>query len=881
MRENSLLPQVLVIDKKGFIGQELVKLLLKDFEVIYVSEPVYKKRFPEIPNISYTQIIVIYNGEKEVKEVFGELIKAAEDIKARIIFAIPLSLSNKKSIQEIVSAYGRAYVVIFGEVFSKHLILNSLVPQIYKNSNTAKLLLQVNNDGRILVPYDGMEKVYPVFLEDAIWGIREVIFKSHSLRRIFCLFPKHPLTTLSIALMMKRIEPLIKVDFDFGRKDKVNKVTENIPDNAEYIESGVSLQKRFAEVLHPGPSVSPRASKSRTTKYITLLKAGIISIIIALFMPFVLTLIFTFLGGYSLNVSKQAIENGNFSSSLKSAHRGRSFFQWARGFSKIIFFEPKFISDIIAKGDELSAASVSLNESLKYFTEFLVSSTPVNEKDFRYAHASLMHALAAFQKLKAEEGEEFFNNSSFDLLSTFTSSALEITPNILGLEKNPPAGGKKYLVLFQNNMELRPGGGFIGSYGLLTLKKGKITDFSIHDVYDADGKLKGHIEPPYPIRRYLPSVHWYLRDSNFDIDFTKNASKAAFFLNNETGESVDGVIGVDISFMKELLKASGPIYVADYNETVSSDNLYLLTQTHAEKNFFPGSTQKKDFLRSLFNALSLYMKAGDNKSSKRGELYFQLLEAVTRSVSQKHLIFAFSDPDIQNLFTTYNMSSSIFDPRKSEINTINDYLGISEANIGINKANYFIRRKVGQLITISEDGEISGKVTIAYKNLSTKNSWPGGDYKNYLRIILPLNSQVSLITFDKEEQKITPAITDPVIYEAKNFSPPKGLEVETAEEEGKTVVGFLVVVPKEALKTITIQYTLPQKISIEKTSFTYDLLYFKQPGTDEYPFSFTLSYPKSFKILSLSENLKESREKINFSTTITKDTSIKINFSKP
>src|SRR3989344_5241553 len=114
-------------------------------------------------------------------------------------------------------------------------------------------------------------------------------------------------------------------------------------------------------------------------------------------------------------------------------------------------------------------------------------------------------------------------------------------------------------------MELRPGGGFIGSYGLLTFSKGKITDFSIHDVYDADGQLKGHIEPPFPIRRYLPQIHWYMRDSNWDVDFAKAASTSAYFLNAETGKTVDGVIGVDLSFVKNLLSVTGPITVSDYN----------------------------------------------------------------------------------------------------------------------------------------------------------------------------------------------------------------------------------------------------------------------------------------------------------------------------
>lgn len=895
MKETASPFQILVIDKKGFIGQELIKFLLRDSEVIYVSEslPVledlknskfcfitYKKRFPEIPKITYSQIIVIYNGEKEVKEITKELLKAAEDIKARILFVLPLVIYNQKFSQDIIDSYNRAYVVVLGEIFNKDLILNSS-PLIYKDSTPNKLFQQVYESSRIVIPKDGMEKTYPVFLEDVVLGIKEIVFKSHHLNRIFCLFPQHPLTILSIALMMKKIEPMIEVDFDSLKTDKVAATIKEIPENGEFVESSVPLKKRFGEVLldqhakkQSGGEKHFLLSKNTNKNY--AIKMGILLIIVALFMPFILTIVFAFLGGYSLNVSKQKIESGSFSTSLKSAYLSHTFFQWAKGFSQVVLFEHGIVSDLIAKGDELAVASISLNSSLKYFTEYISSPTPTRKEDFQSASSSLMHTLTTFEKLKAENGGEFLNNASFDLLSSFTQGALQIAPGLIGFEKE-----KRYLILFQNNMELRPGGGFIGSYGMLTLKEGKIKDFIIHDVYDADGKLKGHVEPPYPIRRYLPSVHWYLRDSNFDIDFTKNASKAAFFLNTETGETVDGVIGVDVSFIKEILKAIGSIYVSEYNENVTADNLYLLTQSHAEKNFFPGSTQKKDFLRALFNAINLNLQTKNDESLKSGELYLKLIEAVTNSVSQKHIIFAFSNPSVQNLFTAYNMSSSLIDPRENDINTINDYLGISEANIGINKVNYFIKRKVDQTVIISDEGGVSGKATIVYKNLSTPKDWLGGDYKNYLRIVLPIGSKISSIIIDGEEQKLATAITDPMIYEAKNFSPPKGLEVETVEEEGKTVIGFLVTIQRGALKTVVINYDLSQKVNLHDTYFTYDLRYFKQPGTEDYPFSSTLVYPKIFKTIQLSDGLRDNKNRISFEAKLLKDTSLRISFSKP
>ena len=176
------------------------------------------------------------------------------------------------------------------------------------------------------------------------------------------------------------------------------------------------------------------------------------------------------------------------------------------------------------------------------------------------------------------------------LLKKFTSRL----PEILGMESP-----KKYIVLFQNNMELRPTGGFIGSFALMTLDKGRLTEMVVNDVYSADGQLKGHVDPPEPIRNYLNEGGWYLRDSNWDPDFVKTSSKIEWFLDKEIDITVDGVIAIDLYFIENLLKITGPIILPDFNKTIDSNNLYVTTQSEVQDEFFPGSIKKATFLVSL------------------------------------------------------------------------------------------------------------------------------------------------------------------------------------------------------------------------------------------------------------------------------------------
>src|SRR5258708_32812355 len=65
---------------------------------------------------------------------------------------------------------------------------------------------------------------------------------------------------------------------------------------------------------------------------------------------------------------------------------------------------------------------------------------------------------------------------------------------------------------------------------------------------------------------------------------------------------------------------------------------------------------------------------------------------------------------------------------------INDFLGINEENLGVNKSNYFLQRSMKQEMQLDSAGVLSGKVTVTYKNTSKKDQWPGGDRSEERRV---------------------------------------------------------------------------------------------------------------------------------------------------
>ena len=124
------------------------------------------------------------------------------------------------------------------------------------------------------------------------------------------------------------------------------------------------------------------------------------------------------------------------------------------------------------------------------------------------------------------------------------------------------------------------------------------------------------------------------------------------------------------------------------------------------------------------------------------------------------------------------------------------------------------------------------------------------------------------------------AITDPLIYEAKDFIPPAGLEVEKNNEENKTIYGFMVNIPIGRIAKINVKYNLAGKISLDQNVFSYNLKLFKQPGIDSIPYSLSLAYPSIFNAVNVSDGMKEDRGKLLYSKKIAEDQDLSISFAK-
>jgi len=421
---------------------------------------------------------------------------------------------------------------------------------------------------------------------------------------------------------------------------------------------------------------------------------------------------------------------------------------------------------------------------------------------------------------------------------TFINDArplIKILPNLLG---DPTE--KKYLVLFQNDKELRPTGGFMTAYAVFRIDKGIIHVDKSGDIYALDNGILGKSKAPAPILKYLPNVPvLHLRDSNLSPDFITSMDVFNTLYKKSSGYvPVDGIIALDTSVLVSTIKIlDDEVFAGGVRFTSKTDprcdcpqviyELERLVSTPKSVDLKVTTlaavqAQRKDLIGVLLYAI---MEKALKSSPK---LYWgSLFQDLLTQVEQKHVMFYIYNKDAQTGIESLNAAGRI---RPFE----GDYLHINQANFGGAKSNLFVQEAVNQNYEVAGDGTITKKVTINYKNphapsdcnLERGNLCINAVLRDWVRVYAPLGSK--LVDSKGSEVKMT-----------------------SYDELGKTVFeGFLTVRPKGSA-TFFISYTLPFKVK----DGNLPLYIQKQPGTSGNEYTLVVKGTKvdNFKLLTDKE----------------------------
>lgn len=416
-------------------------------------------------------------------------------------------------------------------------------------------------------------------------------------------------------------------------------------------------------------------------------------------------------------------------------------------------------------------------------------------------------------------------------------------PRIAGFKRK-----QTYLVLLQNSVELRPTGGFIGSVAVVTLEDGRMTNFEIRDVYELDGQLKGHVDPPTPIREILGQEHWYLRDSNWDPRFAQSGAKASWFFEKETGIAVDGVIALSTPFIVDLLSVTGPITLSDYNDRITSQNFYGKALFYTQSDFFPGSTQKKDFLGSLSRGVL------DTLISSKTIHPVSLFRVLTKGLASRDLMVYFSDPDLTSMVRQFGWSGDVFAQQGCvgvSGSCLFTPLMVVEANLGVNKANFFVNRRLRRALSITQNGRIAEKTILALENTFS------GQYRAYVRLYMAPGSSVTGI-----EANGTP------------------FDISKAQfDQTNGILGIAIDVSPGEVTQLSVEHTLLDAVQFASGKATLELFTQKQAGVVDTPFSVSVDYPPFWEGKTGSTVLANDG-RFEYNSSLSHDSSLRLEFQK-
>ncbi len=394
---------------------------------------------------------------------------------------------------------------------------------------------------------------------------------------------------------------------------------------------------------------------------------------------------------------------------------------------------------------------------------------------------------------------------------------LQSAPFMLGVD-----APRQYLLIFQNDAELRPSGGFMTGYAVIQVSKGKISTLLSDDIYKLDEKFPKRISAPDPIKKYHPNVpYWYLRDMNLSPDF--KISMDTFYPNYLLTNSpkVDGVIAVNTKLLVNLLKVTGRIGVPGFgNFSADIDPRCDCPTAFYEMQLLAGIEEpviwdsvsgkiikapanygnRKAFLGPIMYSILANVMA--QPKSKIPELF----NTVLSSIAAKDILFYFPDAKQQIAVESFNMAGRIREYPQ-------DYLMVIDTNFSGGKTNIWVKYKADQTIDISGDGTVTKTLVLTYSNpeggaVKTEAGRKlNGLFRDWLRVYVPQGSE---------------------LIEGKGFE----VGQATSTDLGKTVFeGFFTLAPLNN-KTITLKYKLPFKVKSP-----YKILVQKQGGAKDFPYN--------------------------------------------
>jgi len=435
------------------------------------------------------------------------------------------------------------------------------------------------------------------------------------------------------------------------------------------------------------------------------------------------------------------------------------------------------------------------------------------------------------QKIKPLDIPEY--STQIQQLQTYVPLLVQINKQLLNnresvLDMLGHYHQRRYLVVFQNNKELRPTGGFMGSMALFDVDQGKIKNIEVPGggLYDYQGGLKQYLIPPKPLQ--ILQNRWFFHDSNWFSDFPSAAKKILWFFEASGGSSVDGLAVVNFTVLEDLLNSLGSLNLENNGNQLLANNLWYELQKAVELDYDKEENKPKQVIGDLLLQLQAQIFSGD---SGMKEQFFKVL---LKNLWQKEIMLYSNDESIQSLLESYNFAGKIFDSQNK------NYLMLVTTNLGGNKTDSVMEQVVDHQTVVDKNGQITCSLNVKRSNKAQGNeAFLSGDNVAYMQIYVPQGSELlsayGFSDMPEEKYKLIEDYADKDMdldsMGAYDWQSVLGIDVH--DEFSKTVFSDWVITPAGESREFSLIYRLPftlQDLLIAKNSYAYRLLVQKQSG---------------------------------------------------
>lgn len=310
-----------------------------------------------------------------------------------------------------------------------------------------------------------------------------------------------------------------------------------------------------------------------------------------------------------------------------------------------------------------------------------------------------------------------------DARRTFDSEVTSVSTRLSGASRALGAatlflgadGPRTYLVAGENNSEMRDQG-MVLSYAVLHLDRGAISVGPPGRILDLNLAQPAPVVVPAGTQAIFgglePTQLW--QSVNAPADFSWSARAMAAMYRQATGKTIDGVVGIDVPALADLLSVTGPVSVSGVGEPVTAaDASDLLLHVLYEQEPQGDQVARHEEIGAVAAAAARRIESGTIDT-------LSLARAVGQAAGGRHLQVWSSDPNVEASIATNGVSGN---PAATQADRT---FTMAVENATATKLDYYVKDSDVIDVTIDAKGN-----AVVDSRVIVKNTAPVGQAASY------------------------------------------------------------------------------------------------------------------------------------------------------